>query len=67
MNLFDTPVTTPNDREWLQIRGSLESRIKAAEKAKDEKALIELRADYQDHIRARSKYEAAGKQQLSLF
>lgn len=67
MNLFETPVTTPNDREWLQIRASLEARIKAAEKANDNKALIELRADYQDHIRARSKYEAAGKAQLSLF
>ncbi len=67
MTLFETTHSTPNDREWMQIRDSLEARIKAAEKAKDERALIEARADYQDHIAARSKYEAAGKAQLSLF
>ncbi len=31
MTLFETAVVTPNDREWLNIRNSLEAKLKNAQ------------------------------------
>lgn len=90
MTLFES-YTTPNNREWIQIRDGIQSKIKSTLKAIDiaqrrwkagivtngtpwrkrieqlEAELNHLQDDFQKHIGLRTKYEAAGKQQLSLF
>lgn len=91
MSLLQSLIT-PNEREWVEIRNSLESKLRNAQteltklsrsyrvclsdhdrgKLKsrineaNEKILI-LQADFTKHIALRTKYETAGKQQLSLF
>lgn len=91
MKLFETAFTSPNDREWMQLRKQLETKIAALSKEggnlekqisrclewqrgplKQRLAMVTdqlaiSRDDYQKHIQARSKYESAGRQQLSLF
>ncbi len=90
MTLFES-FTTPNDREWMQIRDGLQSKMKTTMKAitranarwkagvvatntpwrkqveQLETELKHLQDDLQKHIALRTKYETAGKAQLSLF
>lgn len=92
MTLFETAVVTPNDREWIQIRNGIESKLRNAQseltklsrsyrvclsdhergklksrinEANDKIAI--LQADFTKHIALRTKYETAGKAQLTLF
>ena len=92
MTLFETAVVTPNDREWLNIRNGLESKLKTTQKELEavsrryktslsehergtlktkmrmlNEAIAILQGDFAKHVSLRTKYETAGKQQLSLF
>lgn len=91
MKLFES-ITTPNDREWIQIRNGIESKLRNAQseltklsrsyqvclsdiergRLKSRMNLVNeqiaiLQEDFKKHIALRTKYETAGKQQLSLF
>jgi len=91
MKLFDT-ITTPNDREWLNIRNSLETKLRNAQNELSKlsrsyqiclsdiergrlktrmnfvnEQIAILQDDFKKHIALRTKYETAGKAQLSLF
>lgn len=91
MKLFES-ITTPNDREWIQIRNGIESKLRNAQselsklnksyqvclsdhergKLKSRINLVNeqiaiLQEDFKKHIALRTKYETAGKAQLSLF
>ena len=92
MTLFETAAVTPNDREWLNIRSSIETKLRSAQseltklsrshkvclsdhergRLKTKMNLVNeqiaiLQDDFTKHIALRTKYETAGKQQLSLF
>ena len=91
MKLFES-ITTPNDREWIQIRNGIESKLRNAQseltklsrsyqvclsdiergRLKSRMNLVNeqiaiLQEDFKKHIALRTKYETAGKAQLSLF
>ena len=92
MTLFETAVVTPNDREWINIRNGIESKLRNAQseltklsrsyrvclsdhdrgKLKTRINMVNeqiaiLQDDFTKHVSLRTKYETAGKQQLSLF